>query len=266
MSHSFHAFIDESGDDGLAKFRQPGGEGGSSHWLVISALVIRTENLSSAIAHRDGIVKRTLTRKRHLHFADLDHGQKIVASQVLGTLPVRLISVVASKKHLQREVYKDKNQLYFYLTRYLVERLSWFCRDTQPASGNGKASITFSRRGGMSYDDFRQYLTMLRAGESSVHWPSIDIDSVDAKDHSRDAWLQLADIAASSFSAAIEPDRFGNTEARYASQLRPVTYKHNGSFMSYGIKMLPNAEECQLGPQQHEFLKFFGWSGRPPGP
>jgi len=42
MAHSYIAYIDESGDDGLpGHFRQPGGNGGPSHWLAIGATVWR---------------------------------------------------------------------------------------------------------------------------------------------------------------------------------------------------------------------------------
>lgn len=55
MSHSFIAYIDESGDDGLARFREPGQQGGASNWLVISACVMRHAHHLSAVAWRDEI-------------------------------------------------------------------------------------------------------------------------------------------------------------------------------------------------------------------
>ena len=136
MAHSFHVYIDESGDDGMANFRQVGSGGGSSHWLAVG------KNTPNA-----------------------------------GT-------------------FTNKNQLYFYLTRYLIERVSWLCRDKRRSvqEGNGMAKITFSRRGGLSYDGFRDYLEHLKGNhETQIHWPVIDIQAVDAQDHSRLAALQIAD-------------------------------------------------------------------------
>jgi hypothetical protein len=62
MSHSFVAFIDESGDDGLKKFRG-GGEGGSSTWLVISACVIRQSRSADIVTWRDEITSKMPERK-----------------------------------------------------------------------------------------------------------------------------------------------------------------------------------------------------------
>jgi hypothetical protein len=73
--------------------------------------------------------------------------------------------VIANKPVIPPGIYDEKNHLYFYLCRYLIERISWLCRDMRRnvPEGDGKVKIIFSRRGGMSYDDFRAYLERLRA-------------------------------------------------------------------------------------------------------
>lgn len=271
MVHSYLAFIDESGDDGLAKFRQPGGSGGSSSWLVISALVFRQVHTLEAVKWRDEIANKTLSTKREIHFADMNHGQRIAAAQHLGNIPVRVISIMALKTKIPENVYTEKNKLYFYMTRYLVERISWLCRDQRPKvpEGDGKVAITFSRRGGMSYGDFQSYLDRLKNGDQAdvnIHWPVIDIAAVKAEDHSRNASLQLADVATSSFAYAVEPDRYGNCEMRYAESLRPVTYRRNGNFLSYGVKLVPKPEQCGLNEQQTRFIRLYNENWQPPGP
>lgn len=258
MTHSFLAFIDESGDDGLGKYREPGKSGGASHWLVLSACIIRKSNSLEAVGWRNEIL-----RGKELHFVNLNHGQRVVAAQCLSEKPVRITSVLAAKKHIRGELYTDKNQLYFYMARYLVERISWLCRDMRPRvpEGNGQVGIVFSRRGGMSYSDFKNYLLKLKNNQNSnvrIHWPVIDIDAVEAQDHSRMAALQLADIAASAFSSAVEYDRYGNCENRYAAVLKPITYKHKGAFIGYGLKFVPNDEDCGLCPKQSRILAEFG--------
>jgi hypothetical protein len=257
MGHSYVAFIDESGDDGLGRpFRAIGKRGGSSHWLVISALLFRQTHSLDAVGWRDEISARMPDRRsRTLHFTKLNHGQKLVAVQTIASKPVRALSVIAAKKPIPPHVYREKNQLYFYLTRYLVERLSWLCRDLRPKvpEGDGRVAITFSRRGGMSYDGFQEYLTRLKAdrnGEVRIHWPVLDIGAVSAADHDKNASLQLADAVASAFAAGFEPDIYGNCEPRYAEIPKPVTYSRNGNFFSYGVKMFPRAEECGLDEQQ----------------
>jgi hypothetical protein len=263
MTHSFLAFIDESGDDGLQKFREPGRRGGSSSWLVISACLFRQVYGLDAVSWRDEISSKIPEKKRRtLHFAELNHNQKVVAAQVVASKPVRAISILAAKRPIPEGIYISKNQLYFYMTRYLLERISWLCRDLRPRvpEGDGRVAITFSRRGGMSYDAFRNYLRVLKNSndrEVNIHWPVIDIESVSAKDHSTSASLQLVDAIASSFAAGVEPNAYGNCELRYAEILKPVTYSRNGNYLSYGVKIVPRYEECRLNADQNRFVELF---------
>jgi hypothetical protein len=273
MSHTYLAFIDESGDDGLkAPFRGPGSQGGSSRWLVLSACVIRAVNSHDAVNWRDEIRSKMPEKQaRDLHFARLNHGQKVAAVRILATKPVRTISVIASKEHLQSRAFGAKNQLYFFMARYLIERLSWLCRDFRRLApeGDGRVAITFSRRGGMQYDAFRSYLTGLHGNRDSdvrIHWPVIDIDAVDARDHSTSACLQLSDIVASSFSAGFEPDRYGNCEPRYSQMLKPITYSRGHNYLSYGVKIVPNPEICMLSEDQAFSLSIWKKGRQPPGP
>lgn len=264
MTHTYRAFIDESGDDGLrVPFRISGGRGGSSRWLVISACLIRSAKSLEAVAWRDEILARMPERKsRILHFKDLNHGQRVAAAQVLAAKPVRIMSVIASKESIDRDLFKGKNQLYFYMTRYLIERISWACRDLRPSApeGDGRVQVTFSRRGGMQYDAFQDYMRHLKASGGdgvSVHWPVIDIESVEASDHSKSASLQLVDIAASAFASGFEPDPFGNCETRYAEILKPVTYNRKRNYLSYGVKLLPRHQECKLSDEQLRMIELW---------
>lgn len=263
MTHSYLAFIDESGDDGLDKFREPGGRGGSSSWLILSACLFRQTHSLDAVKWRDEITSNfTEKRKRDLHFAELKHEQRVVAASILGSKPIRALSVLAAKRPIPPDIYTEKNQLYFYMTRYLVERLSWLCRDLRPRvpEGDGRVAITFSRRGGMSYESFRDYLSKLKGDADSdirIHWPVIDIEAVDARDHSGNASLQLVDTIASSFACAVEPNIYGNCETRYTEALKPVTYERNGNYLSYGVKFVPRPEGCSLSAEQLRLVDLF---------
>ena len=263
MVHSYLAYIDESGDDGIGNFREPGAHGGMSRWLVISACVFRQSFDLDAVQWRDDIAALTPEKKgRDIHFSKMNHNQRIAATQSLVQRPIRAISILSDKTTIPNDIYEDKNQLYFYLTRYLIERLSWLCRDLRPRvpQGDGRVKITFSRRGGMSYPDFRNYLEHLKAAvdqEINIHWPVIDIDGISARDHSTNAGLQLADIVASAFAAGVEPDRYGNCECRYAEILKPIVYQRGGNFLSYGSKFVPNPVGRQLSDQQQRMVQLF---------
>lgn len=255
MTHSYIAYIDESGDDGLKKFRAPGQSGGT-HWLTISCCVARYVNDLEFVSWRDQI---KIGGKREIHFRELNHSQKLMACQRIATFPVRGITILSNKKLIPAGTYNQKNQLYHYLTRYLIERLSWLCREMRPQvpEGDGRVKIVFSKRGGMDYEDFRNYLRRLQTTETQIHWPVIDIDAVDARDHSTRAGLQIADCIASAFRMAVDPDEYGNCESRYARELKANTYHRNGNYLSYGMKVLPAIERIVCTQDQTDFFAHF---------
>ncbi|WP_180900099.1 DUF3800 domain-containing protein [Martelella soudanensis] len=265
MTHSYVAYIDESGDEGIGNFREPGKRGGASKWLILSAIVYRFQNDLEAVRWRDEIVANMPKKKtRTLHFADMNHGQKLLTVKSLSALPVRCISVIDYKPLVPDSVFEEKNQHYFYLTRYLLERLSWLCRDLRPTvpEGDGRVKITFSRRGGMQYDDFREYLRHLKRDTQNdirIHWPVIDIDSIDAKDHSKLAGLQLVDSVASAVANGLEIDIYGNCEPRYAETLKPITYCRKHNYFSYGMKFIKPLQELKphLNEEQRRTIDLF---------
>lgn len=265
MAHSFIAHIDEAGDDGLTgKFRVPGKGGGSSHWLTIGATVWRQSIDLDAVRWAQDILSQMPLRKkgRPLHFVDLDHSQRVMAVNGIREKPMRIIAIFAYKPSMLQETYKEKNQLYQYMCRYLVERISWFCRDFRPhvPEGDGRVKIVFSRRGGMSYEDFRGYLQKLKDmqdPEIKIHWPVIDIEGIEAHDHSTRYGLQLADLAVSGLNAALEPDYYGNCEIRFARMLKDRVYSRKQNFLSYGAKIVPSLEAITLNSQQEEFVLLF---------
>ena len=110
----------------------------------------------------------------------------------------------------------------------------------------------------MSYEDFREYLTWLKLTQiTEIHWPVIDIDAVDARDHSTRASLQIADAIASAFAAGVEPDGFGNCESRYSEILKPLVYHRRNNYMSYGYKTVPSCDAMQLSNEQLRTIKHY---------
>lgn len=266
MAHSFIAYIDESGDDGLGgQYRQPGRHGGSSHWLSIGAVVWRYSRDLDAVQWAKEIAAQMPAQKRNrtLHFADMDHPQRIMAIDGICQRPMRVVAVVANKPIIPAHTYVQKNQLYHYLSRYLIERLSWLCRDMRPdvPEGDGQLKIIFARRGGMSTDDFKAYLHRLRAAddpEIRIHWPVIDIEGIEAHDQPAKFGLQLADIAISGLTWALEPDYYGNCEPRFAKALKPIVYHRGANFLSYGSKLVPSFDKLPACERLQTYLDIYG--------
>ncbi len=267
MAHSFIAYIDESGDDGLpGRYRQPGQDGGgASNWLTIGAVVWRHSRDLDAVQWAKEIAAQmpAQRKKKTLHFADMDHPQRVMAINCICRRSMRLTAVIANKPIIPAGTYVRKNQLYHYMSRYLIERLSWLCRDSRRSvpEGDGRVKIIFARRGGMSTDDFKDYLRLLKAADDptiNIHWPVIDIDGIEAHDQPAKFGLQLADIAVSGLTWALEHDRYGNCEPRFAQALKPIVYHRGVNYMSYGTKMVPAHDTLDLSDQQRPFIALFG--------
>ncbi|MEN2787846.1 DUF3800 domain-containing protein [Sphingomonas qilianensis] len=266
MAHSFVAYIDEAGDDGLTgKYRSAGRGGGASHWLTIGASVWRQSRDLDAVQWAKAILAQMPQQKRSkpLHFKELDHPQRVMAIDGICGKPIRCIAVIANKPIIPDGMYPAKNQLYHYMCRYLIERISWLCRDLRPTvpEGDGRVKIVFSRRRAMNYDDFQSYMQHMRDladPEIKIHWPVIDVLGIEAFDHGARFGLQLADLAVSGLTAALEPDFYGNVEPRFARMLKPTVYNRNGNYMSYGTKLVPPLDKLQLNTQQQEFTAIFG--------
>lgn len=270
--NSFIVYIDEAGDDGIRNFRTSG-SGGTSPWLTIACCIVSPANELKLPMWRDEIISRFGPRKkkRDLHFTDLNHDQRVVACQHLATLPVRLAVVMSNKtnipNHPRRDLFVVKNTLYSYLCRYLIERVSDYCRRRAEKSilESFPAKIIFSRRGGMNYDDFQTYLRTLKrkqleekSEEVTIHWDSIDIDAVEAMDHKNRAGLQLADIVASAFNQAVVPNFYGNVEPRYATLLADrMLITADGRYLGYGVKPVPRLDEMTLTKEQREIFNFY---------
>src|SRR5262249_39327746 len=88
--------------------------------------------------------------------------------------------------------------------------------------------------------DLCDYLRHLQTMKTSINWNVIKPECVESAPHGDKRGLQVADVVASSFWAAVEPNRFGNTEPRYAKHLLSRVYHRKGRVESYGIKVYPS--------------------------
>lgn len=241
---SFRVYIDESGEEGFV-FRPDGS--GSSRWLILSAVVTRRENDLQVVRLMER-VRQTLGRppKQALHFCKLGHAQRVVWAREIAQTPLRTVSVLVHKPSIREpeRFQAQKHLLYRYASRYLLERVSWLCRDhRKPETGSGQAEVIFSNRSQMSYEELRGYLRKLREETGdfgvTVDWSVLNPEAIRAVEHSQLAGLQVADAVASSLFAALNPNPYGDTEDKYARLLLPVCYRHKGALLGYGLKFWP---------------------------
>jgi len=255
VSSSFAVYIDESGDEGFA-FGQ-----GSSEWFVLSAVITRKAFDLETVKLVD-LVRQQLGKppKKPLHFRDLKHEQRLLYVRRIAESRLRALAVLAHKPSLtEQETFRQRYLLYRYASRYLLERVSWYCRDhrSRQDRGDGTAEIIFSNRASMSYQELRDYLDLLRsmtAMDVRIEWSVIDPERVVALTSGKRMGLQIADAVAGSLYYAVERTRYGFTEDRYAKMLKPVLYHHRGKFLGYGLKFWPR--ECESLIQSDERLEW----------
>ncbi|CAL9302945.1 DUF3800 domain-containing protein [Streptomyces sp. SudanB91_2054] len=227
-----HAFIDEAGVRSFSK--------ASSDHFVMSAVVVADQDLVGAQQFLAQL-RQDLGRRPGdpLHWVNFNkHEQRVHAAKSLGAQEWATIShVIVCKRHLNSRL--AESQFYLYTFRYLLERLSWFARDTRSILSYTLAHIT---RPQMSTAELRQYEAALRAMQTQIAWGSLDPKGGKIDQPKRVEMLQCADLAASATYAAFNLDRFGNTEPRYLKELAPRLYRRGAGptcLTSYGMKMHP---------------------------
>lgn len=270
MTHEFVVYVDEAGDDGFGKLREESATG-QSRWFVVGAVSVRAENDRQMVSWRDEISASFPNRQRQdIHFKHLNHDQRRHACRIIGSRPLRVAAVLSNKATLldlpaQRlAAFKRKNHLHNYLCRYLLERVSASLRTYAVAKSLSgcRAKVVFSKRGGMSYDDFRDYLRLIKDGREviasrgAIDWSVIDPDRIEALDHASRAGLQVADIATSAMFKAVEPNTFGICEQSYADELRRVVWRRNACAFDCGVTHVPALRDATpLTDAQRKFFE-----------
>ena len=258
MGASFVAYVDESGDEGFS-FRATLSEQASSDWFVLAAFVTRKQTDLEVVKAIDHVRSELgLHPRKHVHWKKLKHPAKVRYAQIIAALQARLLVVCVHKPSLlEPETFQDRYRLYFYVVRYLLERISWLARDRHNPTrwgGDGTVELLFSNRQGMSYEEMRDYLRLLAKHQETgqdirIDFAHVPIAKLKTQTPGRSMGLQLADATAGAFFNALERDRFGNTEYRYAQVLSPILYRHEGTLHGYGFKVIPGTVSTVL-PQQ----------------
>ncbi len=243
----FVTYIDESGDEGFVF--NPDGTG-SSRWFVLSGVVTRRINdLQMVECLKDARKVLGKAPKAPLHFAELKHEQRVPYIRRVGDLDIRTINIAVYKPSIKNpaQFQGKKYLLYFYMTRFLVERLSWLLgRSNTGRPGRNKSTeIIFSDRSNMSYAEIRNYLRrLIRQANVDPIKVRIDDSVIDPRrvrsvQHSQLAGLQVADAVATGVHFALKLNRYGETENAYFSHIAKTLYRHNGKVQGYGMKFWP---------------------------
>lgn len=233
----FNCYIDESGDEGI--------ETGGTRWFILGALIVPSSKdlTTSEIVSK---IKMSLKRAKPpeqwtLHWSKIKkHDWKVFICEQLLTENWIFSCVVTDKKHssiMSAAGLREKSKLYFYSTRLLVERLSWYARD----NNNQKAHLIFEHRTTIDYKSMRAYFDLLKSslgGDCKISWEHVDVNGLRILPKNHNRLLQACDCVCGALMEGLEPTPLGVTESRYIQTLRGRFYRRDGNLLSYGLKLL----------------------------
>jgi hypothetical protein len=277
MPVTFVAYIDESGDTGLTNVK-PNDPSGATEWLVLSAFLVAIEHDSKMVSWVKDVQSGFKSKSRALHFNKLLPFKKTLVGSALSKKEAKGFLVMSNKPNIERyqnqNLGAEKAWLYWWLTRLLLERVTDYCERQTPVKQRekDKLRIVFSRRGGLTYGDLRDYLDLLhyqsvnkklRLNTGDIKWSMIDTSEIEVLDHYERAGLQLSDVIAGAFYEAVERNRgeIEHCDPSYGKLLEPLLAQSAaGNTMSYGIKTMPNLWDMELQDEQKNIFEYFGYS------
>lgn len=218
-------YIDEAGDLGTKK---------GTRWFVLTAVVVDKKNESSIRTNLAQI--KTRLNVKCIHIRELrDYNKRAFVARELNEEQFTFMCVIADTQKLDPAKLPSTDPLsvtaYNYSCRLLLERVSWFLRDS------GKvADIVLSARGTKRDSELIDYIT-----NKLLPYPDNQIvenvfDKISAK--SAGSWdlLQLADVCATSTFLAYEVNGWEIRTPCFLKTLSSHLYKYNGKTDKYGIK------------------------------
>jgi hypothetical protein len=271
---SYVAYIDESGDDGVAKVR-PRDPDGASEWFVLAAAVARVEAQREAVWVNNILTDLNLDQRRSLHFQPLDDDRKLKVCNAVAKLPIRCFVVMSNKLNMRghqnpraAQVSMGRTWFYWWMTRLLLERVTEYCerRSLRDYGEPRIVRLEFARRDGLRHGHLSSYLYWLRiqsrAGalflkRGDLKWSVIDpINEIDVYDPVERFGLQIADPIASAFYQAVSGIPLSNPN--YAIALAPRMARDvNGKIFDYGLKLMPDGYHLHAPAHQRPIFDFY---------
>lgn len=243
-----HAYIDESGDDGI--------KAGSSDWFVLTALMIPARS-GPALGLATNRVKQRVGRQgKTLHWRELSHSRKKAVIDELKTEDFVFTSVLTDKRHPEITTRGLRGKrLYFYSFRLLVERISWFTDEF--GRGEANSALLFPEtRTHLSYDELKDYLSYIQTLPDCQIRPNTIAD-VAPRPKGSNLILQLSDSVSGAVYDAVQ-FKYGTIEEGYLLGLADKLYRRQGRLWGYGLKVQPY--------KRHEvpslFLNMYPWMSK----
>jgi hypothetical protein len=279
-NYEYVAYIDEAGETGLKNVLGID-DAGSSEWFILSLLVARKSDeplLGQWVAE---IMRATKSHQmKNLHFRNLLESQKIAATKILATKPVKAFVICSNKKNMRQyrnkraEKMGVKDWYYCWLTRTALERATNFVwrRSVQQFNAPRFLKVVFGERGGLRVGQLGAYYHWIKQQSRNdnlylklgdIEWETLHPRLL-TKDFAKNLdGLKLADIVASAFYAACDFRQSGPCRPHLAENLKPIIARFpnndSGRYSGYGVKLLPSYKGAKLTDQQQVVFLSYGY-------
>lgn len=231
---AFRCFIDESGDEGIGT--------GGTRWFILGAVIV-DDSIEFKTSQMIPRIRTTLGKNTNttLHWTKIrNHDKRLYICRELLTEDWKFSCIVTDKTHPFIQKAKglpEKWNLYFYSTRLLLERLSWYARD----NSKEKAKLIFEKRTNMDYSALNDYLSKLQRWipPLNIAWSYLDWQHIEIIAKEKNRMLQASDLVCGALSDALEFSRLGNIEPQYILKLKERFYTRGSGknkLFSYGMK------------------------------
>lgn len=219
-------YIDEAGDLGYQRGTQ---------WFVLSAVIVDKSEEQAIRTSMSQIQIRLNVNEVHLKKIP-DFMKRAYIVRELERENFTYVNVIVDTGKLNLAMAASSSTAYNYICRMLLERVSWFLRDT-----NRVGDIVLSARGTSRDGELIAYIRDRLIPYADNQIVSHVFGKISAKTANSWDLLQLADVCATTTFLAYELNGWGMRAPCYFKVLGSHIYRYNGKMERYGLKYFSNS-------------------------
>lgn len=228
-------YIDEAGDLGVGR---------GTRWFVLSAVIVDKQAEPQIRTTLSSIKARLNVNGIHLRKLS-DYYRRAYIVREISNEEFTYINIIADTNKFDRTKIASSELAYNFLCRMLLERVSWFLRDTHRT-----ADVVLSARGTKRDGELISYIQDKLLPYAGNQIASSTFEKISAKQAAQWDLLQLADVCATTMFLAYQENGWGFCTPCFSRVLQSHLYAHNGRIDSYGIKyftpdMQPSVDELK---------------------
>lgn len=231
----YNVYIDEAGDLGYQRGTQ---------WFVLTAVIVDSDDEPAIRTALSQLKVRLNLHEIHFRKAG-DFFNKALITQGISHLPFTYTNVIVDTNKLNLTMRSDSATAYNYICRMLLERISWYLRDS-----GAIGDIILSARGTSRDYELIRYISLLLCSGRNEIAPNV-IRRVTARPAGSWDLLQMADVCATATFYGYQKNPKGFSVPCYTKAIEQHLYRRNGNLSSYGLKffdkeMTPDYDELML--------------------